>query len=95
MLSGLTVLIWQHSDLEDLAAALQTHRAPWPLPEGQVQELLPLTTAWRAEITPDGHQARPAVPGRADRMLYLLQQIADADDPTTLGQSPPEEMSAG
>jgi hypothetical protein len=90
-LSGLTVLVWEHRDLEDLAAALHTLGAPWPLPEGHVHELLPLTTAWRAEITPEGPQPRAAAPGRADRMLYLLEQIAHAGHQATRARRRPAQ----
>lgn len=78
-LSGLTVVIWRYRDLEDLAAGLRSQGADWRLPEGQVHELLPLTAAWRCEVTPDCERPVAVAPGRADRMLYLLQQIADTE----------------
>lgn len=83
LLSGLTVLIWRHRDLDDLSSGLRSQGAPWFLPSGQVREMALLTSAWRGEVTPDGHRPAAVPPGRADRMLSLLQQIADADQVLT------------
>jgi hypothetical protein len=47
--------------------------------------MVSLTTAWRGEVTPDGERLVPVTPGHADRMLYLLQQIAGTDQLTALG----------
>ncbi|WJY43299.1 hypothetical protein QT196_39280 (plasmid) [Streptomyces sp. P9-2B-2] len=75
------MLIWRWTDLYALRTGLQEQKALWPLPEGhQIVELEPLTAAWRG-VTPDGHRPRPIPPGRADRMFYLLQQIASTDEP--------------
>ncbi|MEV2235828.1 hypothetical protein AB0H69_45765 [Streptomyces phaeochromogenes] len=79
-LSTLTVLIWQRRDLEGLAAGLYSQGAAWILPSHEhVHEMAGLTTKWRCEVTPDGKRPTPVTPGRADRMLYLLRQIADTD----------------
>ncbi|WP_128380442.1 hypothetical protein [Streptomyces cavernae] len=79
-LSTLTVLVWQRRDLEGLAAGLHLQGAAWILPSHEhVHEMAWLTTAWRCEVTPDGERPMPVAPGRADRMLYLLRQIADTE----------------
>ncbi|MFF2375088.1 hypothetical protein ACFVUW_11985 [Streptomyces xiamenensis] len=46
-LSDLTVLAWDHSDYEDLAAGLHAQGAPLPLSDGQVHEPLPCQCAVR------------------------------------------------
>ncbi|MFG3078665.1 hypothetical protein [Streptomyces sp. NPDC048225] len=85
LLAERTVLIWQWSDLDDLGTGLRSQQAPWPLPRTlwphpqgghHVVELVGLVADWRGEIMPEGHQPLPVPPGRADRMLLLLQQIA-------------------
>ncbi|MFE5118290.1 hypothetical protein [Streptomyces sp. NPDC056669] len=79
ILSQLTVLIWRYRDLDDLSAGLHSQGATWSLPSGHVREMALLATAWRGEVTQDGERPMAVAPGRADRMLYLLQQIADAE----------------
>ncbi|MFG2887598.1 hypothetical protein ACGFYV_35865 [Streptomyces sp. NPDC048297] len=80
ILSQLTVLIWRYRDLDDLSAGLRTQGATWPLPTDEhVREMSLLATAWRGEVTTDGGRPVAVAPGRADRMLYLLRQIADTE----------------
>ncbi|MGW4758457.1 hypothetical protein [Streptomyces chartreusis] len=80
ILSQLTVLIWNYRDLDDLSAGLHSQGAAWPLPtDGHVHEMARLTAAWRGEVTPHGERPAAVAPGRADRMLYLLGQIADTE----------------
>ncbi|MFE9347989.1 hypothetical protein [Streptomyces olivaceus] len=85
ILSQLTVLIWRYRDLDDLSAGLRAQGATWPLPTGQhVHEMCRLATAWRGEVTPHGDRPVAVAPGRADRMLYLLTQIADTEQAPAL-----------
>ncbi|GHB12189.1 hypothetical protein GCM10010330_77860 [Streptomyces tendae] len=78
VLSKLTVLIWCHRDLDDLSAGLRSQGAAWPLQShGHVHEMSMLATAWRGEVHQDGARPVALAPGRADRMLYLLNQITD------------------
>ncbi|MCA1222240.1 hypothetical protein [Streptomyces sp. 8L] len=79
ILSQLTVLIWSHRDLDDLAAGLRSQGATWSLPPGQVHEMSRLTAQWRSEVTPDGRRMAAVAPGSAERMLYLLRQITDTE----------------
>ncbi|MFJ3043871.1 hypothetical protein [Streptomyces tendae] len=80
ILSQLTVLIWHYRDLDDLSAGLRSQGATGFLPsDGHVHEMSRLATAWRGEVTPDGDRPVAVAPGRADRMLYLLRQIADTE----------------
>ncbi|MEU6357475.1 hypothetical protein ABZ896_50630 [Streptomyces sp. NPDC047072] len=80
ILSQLTVLIWRYRDLDDLAAGLRSQGATWFLPaDGHVHEMALLASAWRGEVTTEGDRPMAVAPGRADRMLYLLQQIADTE----------------
>ncbi|MEU2134002.1 hypothetical protein [Streptomyces sp. NPDC018352] len=40
-----------------------------------------MTQAWRGDIDPKtGNPRLPVTPGRADRMLYLLHEMAHPDD---------------
>lgn len=80
ILSQLTVLIWRYRDLDDLSAGLRSQGATWFLQShGHVHEMARLATAWRGEVTPEGERPVAVAPGRADRMLYLLTQIADTE----------------
>jgi hypothetical protein len=91
LLADRTVVIWCPEDLDPLAAGLRTLTAPWPLPDRQVHDLMSLTAAWRSEVTPDGDRPAPVPPGRADRMLYLLRQIAG----TAAAQPGGDQLPAG
>ncbi|MFK0121470.1 hypothetical protein [Streptomyces sp. NPDC090994] len=84
LLSQRTVLVWSYRDLDDLAAGLRSQDAAWSLPSGHVHEMARLTAAWRSEVTPDGDRPAAVAPGRADRMLYLLHQIADTEQTPTM-----------
>ncbi|WP_143674426.1 MULTISPECIES: hypothetical protein [Streptomyces] len=85
ILSQLTVLIWRYRDLDDLSAGLRSQGATWFLPaDGHVREMARLASAWRGEVTPDGDRPVAVAPGRADRMLYLLGQIADTEQAPTM-----------
>ncbi|MER6499202.1 hypothetical protein ABT218_07355 [Streptomyces sp. NPDC001455] len=45
-----------------------------------------MTTAWRGDIAPKtGTPCPPIAPGRADRMLYLLLQMACPDSQPAAG----------
>ncbi|MFE7112697.1 hypothetical protein ACFU98_37830 [Streptomyces sp. NPDC057575] len=55
---------------------------PWPAPTGygRRHDLSQMTVAWRGDIDPKtGTPRLPVAPGRADRMLYLLHEMAHAD----------------
>jgi hypothetical protein len=78
LLADRTVLIWRREDLDGLATGLLKQGAPWPFPDParHVCDLMSLTAGWRCEVNPTGQRLAPVPPGRADRMLYLLRQIA-------------------
>jgi hypothetical protein len=59
------------------------------LPSGydRRHEVRQMVMTWRGDLNPKTESPRvPIAPGRADRMLYLLQQIA-APDAHYLGQA--------
>ncbi|MFB7852678.1 hypothetical protein ACFC34_37475 [Streptomyces sp. NPDC056053] len=74
-----TVVVWSNDDLTDLATALHTLKIAWPIPGGynRRHELQQMALAWRGDLDPKtGNPRAPIAPGRAERMLYLLQQMA-------------------
>ncbi|MEV7715670.1 hypothetical protein [Streptomyces sp. NPDC088270] len=79
-LAPATVVVWADA-LGDLSAGLSRLGIPWPVPSGygRRHDLCQMTAAWRGDI---GHKTgsprMPVAPGRADRMLYLLQEMAQA-----------------
>jgi hypothetical protein len=96
-LSGRVVLRWGWDGLGPVSAALRT--AGWtdviPSGYGSTYDLQTLTAQWRGDLDPRTTHARPVIePGRADRMLYLLQQIAadalDEGQALTVRQLDPE-----
>jgi hypothetical protein len=84
-LTGRRLVRWGHDDLAPLRHTLI--RAGWseifPTGYGNDYDLWTLTANWRADIDHRTRSPRTVTPpGRADRMLYLLQQIAaGAADP--------------
>lgn len=81
------LLTWGAGQLTDLAAALYKPGQPqspvFPTGFRHRHDLQSLTLHWRGDINPRTRTARPAVaPGRADRMHYLLCQIAADATPT-------------
>jgi hypothetical protein len=78
-LADRTVLRWGWDRLGPVSAALRA--GGWsdviPAGHGSTYDLQQLTAQWRGDLDPRTTHARPVIePGRADRMLYLLQQIA-------------------
>ncbi|MEU4506596.1 hypothetical protein [Streptomyces sp. NPDC024089] len=74
-----TVVVWSNDVLTDLSTGLRDLGIPWPVPtgHGRCHELLQMTLAWRGDIDPKtGSPRLPIAPGRADRMLYLLREMA-------------------
>lgn len=96
--AGRVLLTWGAGTLDPIHQAL--HSRGWsealPTGYGAYRDLQMLTIRWRADIDPRTCRVRGAIaPGRADRMLYLLQQIA-ADAPA-VGPAPadlPEPQSS-
>lgn len=84
------VLVWASDVLKDLIQGLAGLGVSWPFPSGHDRrhELRQMVMAWRGDLNPKTGTVRvPIPPGRADRMLYLLQQIA-APSGHYLGQAP-------
>ncbi|MFJ9407058.1 hypothetical protein [Streptomyces sp. NPDC101393] len=78
-LQGRVMLVWHADDLADFSHALHGLDIEWPFPAGygNRHDLFHLALDWRCDLDPHSGQPRPLVPpGRADRMLYLLGQIA-------------------
>ncbi|MEV5205164.1 hypothetical protein [Streptomyces sp. NPDC053720] len=81
-LDGKTVVVWSGDVLAGLSTALRDLKIPWPVPTGYGRryDLFQMTLAWRGDIDPKTGTPRPPVaPGRADRMLYLLREMAHPD----------------
>ncbi|WP_030744502.1 hypothetical protein [Streptomyces sp. NRRL F-5135] len=81
-LAGRVLLEWEGGTLATVAGAL--HAAGLDIPfmtgHGARHALWALVLWWRADVDPRTREVRTAVaPGRADRMLWLLQQIAGAE----------------
>lgn len=92
-LAGRRLVRWGYDALAPLAEAFR--RAHWSdvLPAGYGTEptLLDLTMNWRGDIDHRNRAVRGIIPpGRPDRMLYLLQQIAASapDQPHTAPTGP-------
>ncbi|MFI7103461.1 hypothetical protein ACIBK8_29415 [Streptomyces sp. NPDC050161] len=89
--TGRLMLVWAADSLGDLSRSPALDNVTWPFPTGygRRHELCHLATDWRGDLDPKTGQPRPAIPpGRADRMLHLLQRIAGTAD-HYLGQAPP------
>lgn len=74
-----SLLTWGTEAIEPIRRALYSRGWTGYLPAGYgaYRDLQMLTILWRGDIDPHTRRTRPAIaPGRADRMLYLLQQIA-------------------
>lgn len=74
---------WGWDTLGPLTTALRTAGHPDIIPTGYSSgcDLHQLTAQWRGDLDPRTTQPRPCInPDRADRMLYLLQQIADTSE---------------
>ncbi|MFF2927146.1 hypothetical protein ACFVTP_32875 [Streptomyces celluloflavus] len=85
-LAGRVMLVWAADSLGGLSKAKAFDDWPFLAGYGRCHELCHLVTDWRSELDPKTGQPRPAVePGRADRMLHLLQQIASPAE-HSLGQ---------
>ncbi|MEU6885653.1 hypothetical protein ABZ918_10650 [Streptomyces viridosporus] len=68
--------MWASAVLHDLGQGLRALGIAWPLPPGYARrhELRPMGMTWRGDLNPKTGSPRvPIAPGRADRMLYLLQ----------------------
>ncbi|MFH8558894.1 hypothetical protein ACH4FE_35630 [Streptomyces celluloflavus] len=81
-LEGRVMLVWAADSLGDLSKSKALDDG-WPFPTGygRRHELQHMAADWRSDLTPKTGQPRPAMPpGRADRMLQLLQQIASTAD---------------
>lgn len=82
--AGRRLLVWSGEGFNLLSGALRA--AGWtdaiPTGYGAVRDLEDMAMHWRADFDHATRAPRrPVPPGRADRMLYLLQQIgADAPD---------------
>ncbi|MFF4355098.1 hypothetical protein [Streptomyces sp. NPDC001530] len=93
VLADKTVLVWASDVLKDLIQGLVGLGISWPFPSGydRRHELRQMVMTWRGDLNPKTGTVRmPIPPGRADRMLYQLQQIAVADG-HYLGQAPLEQ----
>ncbi|MFG2226565.1 hypothetical protein [Streptomyces sp. NPDC048644] len=89
-LTGRIMLVWAADSLGHLSNS-EALDDGWPFPTGygRRHELCHLATDWRGDLDPKTGQPCPAMPpGRADRMLHLLQRIASPAD-HYLGQAPP------
>ncbi|MGW2113497.1 hypothetical protein [Streptomyces sp. NPDC001948] len=77
-LAPATVVVWADA-LAGLSAGLSGLGIPWPVPSGygRRHDLLQMTAAWRGDIGhTTGSPRIPVAPGRAERMLYLLHEMA-------------------
>lgn len=80
-LAGRRILHWAHTGSGPLRQAV---RGVFPTAHATLHDLHDLTIRWRGDIDFRTRQTRPAIPpGRADRMLYLLHQIAAHATPAT------------
>lgn len=78
-LDGRILAIWSGEGAGPIAEAVRRVGIPSPFPSGygRHHDLREIVQRWRGDIDPVTRSWRPPVsPGRADRMLYLLQQIA-------------------
>ncbi|MFF4260284.1 hypothetical protein ACFY1L_55055 [Streptomyces sp. NPDC001663] len=92
-LADKTVLVWASEVLKDLIHGLAGLGISWPFPSGydRWHELRQMVMTWRGDLNGKTGTVRlPIPPGRADRMLYLLQQIAVTDG-HYIGQAPREQ----
>lgn len=87
-LDGRVLLTWSGESIGPIAESVHRVGIPSPFPSGygRHHDLREIVQRWRGDIDPITRAWRPPVsPGRADRMLYLLQQIAadhqDAAEP--------------
>ncbi|MFE2941001.1 hypothetical protein ACFXKG_18350 [Streptomyces sp. NPDC059255] len=79
VLAGRVLLEWEAGPLALVAGALQAagQTVPFPTGHGARRALWGLALNWRADVDHRARSVRQAVaPGRAERMLWLLQQIA-------------------
>lgn len=91
-LTGRALVVWGTEAIGVLAGALhqQGMTPAIPVGYGVRTSLERLVLGWRCDINPRTYSPRPAIaPGRADRMLLLLQHIAAHHTPATT----PEELS--
>lgn len=83
-----TLLTWDGEGIGAIAEAVRRAGIPSPFPSGygSHHDLRMMTIQWRGDLDPvtRGHHL-PVSPGRADRILHLLQQIA-ADHQAETGQ---------
>ncbi|RDG35178.1 hypothetical protein [Streptomyces corynorhini] len=85
VLADRVLLEWEGGALAPVSSALRAAGLPGPFPTGYGarRALWALALTWRADISPRSRSLRPVIsPGRADRMLWLLQQIAADHQPT-------------
>jgi hypothetical protein len=90
VLTDRVLLEWEGGTLAPVSGPLRAagRTTPFPTGYGTHHALRPLALAWRADIDPRTRRHRPPTPpGRADRMLWLLQQIAADHQPA----HPPED----
>ncbi|MFF2148935.1 hypothetical protein [Kitasatospora sp. NPDC058190] len=92
LLADRTVLLWD-DELKPLHDALRRlkveHRRILPDGYQRVHHLKMTVTRWRADLDPlTGHHRIPTPPGIADRLLYMLRQVATAEPVHHLGEPP-------
>ncbi|MEU3189807.1 hypothetical protein ABZ686_04045 [Streptomyces sp. NPDC006992] len=76
-LEGRTVLVWGGAGSSPLADGLRSRGAADPFTAaGRVRALREDVMWWRGTLTPEGRSTDPVPPGRADRLLYLLWEMA-------------------
>lgn len=89
-LSGHSVAVWDFADLQPLRDSFARQKALWPLPDHShwtavadrpsTYTVRDLVLDWRGAFTPTGNTEFPLHPGRADRLLYLLHEMAGPRD---------------
>ncbi|MCC9311109.1 hypothetical protein LN042_29280 [Kitasatospora sp. RB6PN24] len=88
-----TVLLWDDelTPLHDALRRLKVQHEPiLPTDHQRVQHLNTTVTRWRADVDPaTGHHRIPTPPGTANRLLYLLNQVATAEPVHHLGELRP------
>ncbi|MGY1433526.1 hypothetical protein [Streptomyces reniochalinae] len=71
------MIVWGGTGSSPLADGLRSQGAADPFTAaGRVWALREDAMWWRGALTPEGRFTEPVPPGRADRLLYLLREMA-------------------
>ncbi|MBQ0867419.1 hypothetical protein [Streptomyces sp. RK75] len=71
------MIVWGSAGSSPLADGLRSQGAADPFTAaGRVRALREEVMWWRGTLNPEGRFTEPAPPGRADRLLYLLREMA-------------------